>query len=118
MGASLLWRRGNRKTDFVYGLISGAVVGVVGSATLACVLPGLDWLPRLLWGKTSGPAQLGKPLWIALAVASWTLWGALAGFVLGCTSELGGRLLGPVARALAWLCRLCGLKRAAAYFLG
>jgi len=79
IGAGLLWRRGNRKTDLAYGLIAGAVAGLVGSATLACLLPGLDWLPRLIGhkmalGKTTGLAWLWTPLWIVLAAASWTIW--------------------------------------------
>jgi hypothetical protein len=115
-GASLLWRHGNRKTDFVYGLVAGAVAGLVGSATLACFLPWLDWLPRLFWGKTSGPLWLWRPLWIPLAAASWALWGALAGFLGSCAGHAGARILDRVARALAWLSRLCGLRQAAAYF--
>src|SRR5262249_37408584 len=33
MAAGLLWRRGNRRADLVYGLITGAVAGLVASAT-------------------------------------------------------------------------------------
>lgn len=115
-GARLLWRRGNRGTDLVYGFIAGAGAGLVGSASVACLLPWLDWMPRLLEGKMAGVPRLWIPFRIVLALASWTLWGALAGFVLGRVGQQGAWLLSGLAKALAWLCRLCGLKRAAAYF--
>lgn len=118
VGAGLLWRRGTHRTDIIYGLIAGTVAGLVSSATLACLLPELDWLPRWLWVKMPGLARLGMPLWIALAAVSWTIWGALAGFLLGCSGRLGRPILDQLARRLSSLCRFCRLKRAAAYFGG
>jgi hypothetical protein len=126
VAATLLWRRSHRWTDLVSGLIAGAVIGLVGSATLACLLPGLDWLPYLL-----GPKLAGKPiasgmaslawlrivLWIVLALASWAIWGTFIGFVLGHAGQPGARLLRRMAHALAGLFRLCGWKRAADSFL-
>jgi Family of unknown function (DUF5717)N-terminal len=123
--AVILYRRGRRGTDLVYGLIAGGVAGLVGSATAACLVPALDWLPRLLlhrtvaettWSSTTGRAWLGMPLWIALAVVSWACWGILAGFVLGRAGPTGARILSRVANGLARLFRLCGLKRTAARF--
>ena len=120
---SLLWRRGSRGMDLLYGLIAGAVGGMVSSATLACVLPVLDWLPRLLWhaapatntaGVAAGAFWLWMPLWIALAAASWTFWGALVGFLLGRTGQ--HRLLRTLSNVLARVFQLCGLNRASAFF--
>jgi hypothetical protein len=118
--ASLLWRRGHRKTDLAYGLVAGAIAGLVGSATLACLLPGLDWLPRLLWHQVqnaTGPTFLLTPLWIALAAASWAFWGAVVAFALNRSGRFGTRLLSRVTNALGWLFRFCGLKRASAFFV-
>jgi hypothetical protein len=124
-GVVLLWRRGARRTDLAYGLVAGAVAGLVASATLACLLPGLDWLPGLLgrkiaasttWGVTKQVPLIWLPLWIVLALVNWTVWGAVAGFVLGRAGPLGARLLRQAAGVLGWLCRLCGLRRASAYF--
>ncbi|HLJ93189.1 MAG TPA: sulfite exporter TauE/SafE family protein [Gemmataceae bacterium] len=115
-GASLLWKRGQRKTDLVYGLIAGAVAGLVGSATLACFIPALDWLPRFLGSRTSGFPSVRWPAEIVLAAASWAFWGALAGLGLSYAGPRGRSILSGLARLLAWLCRLCRLKRVAAYF--
>ena len=125
-GVSLLSRRGKRGMELIYGLIAGSVAGLVVSASLACLFPELDWLPRLLWHKSiveitwssaTGRSRLGMPLWIALAAVSWGCWGALAGFVLGRAGRTGAGLLSRLASALARLCRFCGLKRTAALFM-
>jgi hypothetical protein len=124
VGVVLLWRRGTRRTDLVYGLIAGAIAGLVASATLACLLPKLDWLPSLFSrvfarsNRATGSALsvVWLPLWIALALVNWTLWGALVGLVLGRAGPPGARLLAQAAGVLRALCRLCGLKRASAFF--
>jgi hypothetical protein len=117
-GAALLYRHGRRTTDLVYGLIAGGVAGLVGSATLGCVVPELDWLPRLVWHRTVAEMTWSSamPVWAALAVVSWACWGGLAGLVLGRAGPTGIRFLRRVANGLARLFRLCGLKRTAARF--
>jgi hypothetical protein len=124
-GFALLWRGGSRKSDAPFGLIAGAVAGLVGSATLACLMPAVDLLPRWLWtaaaeltGNThaKGPVWLWTPVWIATAAACWAALGAAAAFVLGCAGSAGTELLGRVERGLAWVFSVCGLKRAALYF--
>jgi hypothetical protein len=123
-GVVLLWRRGTRRTELGYGLIAGAVAGLVASATLACLLPQLDWLPGFLgrvvarsaWGAKGPFSALWLPLWIALALVNWTIWGALVGLALGRAGPSGARILSQAASVLRWLCRLCGLKRASAFF--
>jgi hypothetical protein len=124
LGALVLWRRGSNKGDVVCGAIVGAVAGLAGSATFACILPGLDLVPRLLWQEFAaavgwteytGSAWLWTPAWIVLALAWWTLLGALVGFVLGIAGSRGARLLGHVGGVLSWVLRLFGLKRTAAY---
>ena len=74
-----------RFTDWPTGLIAGAAAGVAASATVACVLPLLDGLPRLLWPHL--PALLPWPAtlaWVALAALSWTVFGAVGGLLLRC----------------------------------
>jgi len=88
LGLLLTLRRG-RFTDWPSGLIAGAAAGVALSATAACCLPLLDSLPRLLWARVPAlppwPATLA---WVALAAASWTIFGALAGVLLRCGRAL------------------------------
>ncbi len=127
LAAVVLWRRGSRVTDLACGIIAGAAGGLIASATFACLLPGLDLLPRFLWHEVAGagrPGQLAArgtswlwtPVWIALAVATWTLWGALLGFVLGRAGKKGMELLGRVSEYLSWLFAVCGLKGASGFF--
>jgi hypothetical protein len=124
-GFALLWRDGSRRSDAPFGLVAGAVAGLVGSATLACLIPAVDLLPRSLWAtaaeltgnnRAAGPVWLWTPVWIATATASWTAIGAAAGFALACAGPVGTALLGRVERALAWAFSLCGMKRAALFF--
>jgi hypothetical protein len=118
--ATLLWRRGHRWTDLVPGLIAGAVAGLVGGATFACLLPGLDWLPYLLGHQlaalaarsdTVNLAWLWILLWIALAAVSWAIWGAVAGWLLAHAGQPGVWLLRRAAQALAWLKKYVPVSR-------
>jgi len=124
-GAVLLWRRGSRIVDALYGLIAGAMAGLAGSATFACLLPGLDSLPRFLWyqiGKatgllnSSGYGFLWTILWIILATLCWSILGAMAGFVLGSLGRAGAIVLAGLGEFVSRALRLCGMKRAAAHF--
>jgi len=124
-GAVLLWRRGSRIIDALYGLIAGAMAGLAGSATFACLLPGLDSLPRFVWyeiGKatgllnSSGYGFLWTILWIILATVCWAMLGAVAGFVLGSMGRAGATVLAGLGEFVSRALRLCGLKRAAAHF--
>ncbi len=114
-GAILLRRRGSRSTDAVCGLVAGGVAGLAGSATLACFLPALDWLPQLFWHQF--PVGAGAftwfrtLLWIMLAAMSWALLGALFGLVLSLMGPTGTHLLNSLERALLWLYRLCFMPR-------
>jgi hypothetical protein len=86
VGFLLLRRRGGRPADTLGGLIAGAVFGLVGSATLACLLPALDAVPRGLWGllgRPGGPAWVWTPLWVGLAAGWWALVGGAVGWLRG-----------------------------------
>jgi hypothetical protein len=126
LGGVALWRRGHRASDALWGIVAGAVAGLVGSATLACMLPWLDWLPRTLL-KLLQPAAdaseirdavwLWTPLWMALAVACWSVVGATVGFCLQFTGKRGLHLLSRCARPWTWTLDAVGMKRLAAFFL-
>ncbi len=93
VGVVLVWRNGGRLTDLVCGLIAGAVAGLAGSATLACVLVAADALPRwllhaVLGDRAMGPA-LATPLWILTSLVCWLVEGAALGFVLGLLGRAG-----------------------------
>jgi hypothetical protein len=106
-GTVVLWRRGSRWADLPCGAIAGAVAGVLGSATFACLLPILDVVPRLLWhvlrdgvagGGLAESPWIWTPAWMVLA-ALW--WGALGGGVgLLRIAARGGRAA-PAAPPLA-----------------
>jgi hypothetical protein len=125
VGGVLIWKRASRKTDLLFGLIAGAVASVAGSATLACLMPVGDYLPRALWQQLARiPAGTGGPgavwwwtaVWITTAVASWTLLGAGAGLALSGAGRPGTALLARASDILSRILQRCGLKRAARYF--
>jgi hypothetical protein len=123
LGAVWLWRRGGRTADVFCGAVAGAVAGLVGAATIACLWPALDWPPRLVWSALrrtvhdgAGSAWLWTPLWVLTASACWALLGGVAGLALRLAGPAGTRLLARSASPWAWLLGACGLKRAAALF--
>jgi hypothetical protein len=104
LGAAWLRRRGGRPADVLCGALAGAVAGLFGAATLACLWPALDLPPRLVWAALGrlvsgqGTAWLWTPLWVLTAAATWAVIGGVLGLAL--------RLLGAFGR-----------KRAAALFV-
>jgi hypothetical protein len=123
LGIGLVWRSGGRLTDVFCGAVAGAFAGLIGSATLGCLLLVFDALPgALLTRTTSSSAFAAAPalwmlLWMALASACWALLGGGAGFLLSGLGQRGLALLARAAGPLAWLFRQCGFERAAAFFL-
>ena len=53
-GVVLLWRRRSQWSDPFFGGIAGAVAGIAGSASAACLLAVIDGLPRLAWEGLNG----------------------------------------------------------------
>jgi hypothetical protein len=125
LGGVALWKRGQRVSDAFCGIVSGAVAGLLGSATLACLLPWLDWVPRTVLkvmhpvgtGEARDAVWLWTPLWIAIAVGCWGIAGAFAGFCLQLAGKRGTWLLSRIARPWSWTFEIVGLKRVAEFFL-
>jgi hypothetical protein len=119
----LVWRRGGRWTDLFCAVLAGGFAGLVGSATAGCALLLLDAPARAVLGHLagSGPPSVSPrawlPLWVVLACACWALAGAALACVLTALGRGGGQLLAALAAPLAGLLRVCGLNRAAAFFL-
>lgn len=113
VGFLLARRQQSRRTDPLWGLCAGAGAGLAGAATLACLLPVLDSVPRLVWRTVvpaGMPAWLGTGLGVALAAAWWAIAGALGTWVLAHGTTSGKRLAGELQKGLAKLCRRCGLQ--------
>jgi hypothetical protein len=108
----------------VWGTLAGAVAGALASATVACLLPVPDALPRLLWaglgtavhrlGLTASP-WLWTPAWVLLATACWAVLGGTAGSLLRLAGPRGVGVLAAGARPLSSFARSCGLPGVAAY---
>jgi hypothetical protein len=125
LGGVLLWRRGQRLRDLLCGVIAGAVAGLLGSATVACLEPAFDASARALWkglqplATTEGSRNavwLWTPIWIFLAAACWGLAGALLGFILQLAGQRGLHLLRRIARPLSWTFAVVGLRRMSVFF--
>ncbi len=121
VGAYVVWRRGGRPSDLLFGGIAGVAGGLPAAATLACLMVVLDGLPRAIlvalshsgsemsaWGAT--------PLWLAIAAFCWAAYGAGFGYLLCAFGSGGARLLWALASPLAGLCRACGFRGLAALF--
>jgi hypothetical protein len=123
VGVGLVWRRGGRLTDVFCGAVAGAGAGLIGSATLGCLLLVFDALPRALlthvgaFHSWSASPWTCLVVWVALASFCWAVLGAGVGFLLSGLGQWGRQLLEAAARPFAWLCRACGLERTAAFFL-
>jgi hypothetical protein len=99
--------------DLPMGVLAGAVAGLAGCATLACLVLAGDLVPQLLWELTLRSDSAGAgllPVWIVLAVLCWTLLGAGLGLLLSLSEPLRRNVLAPLGQGLAWLCRKSGLK--------
>jgi hypothetical protein len=110
-GVFVVWRRGGG-ADAGWGLLAGAVAGVLISATVACLFLVVEIIPHALasivLGSTSG---FGAWLvWIILALTGWTLIGLALGAALSFLPPLRAGVLLPLQHALAGLCGLCGLR--------
>jgi hypothetical protein len=125
VGGALLWRHGQRLRDLFCGMIAGGVAGLLGSATVACLEPTLDWSARALWGGlqplapaggVANAAWLWTPLWIILAALCWGVIGGLIGLTLQLAGKRGLRFLGQIARPWSWIFSVLGFRRISEFF--
>jgi hypothetical protein len=116
IGAVVLLRKNGLK-DAIWGLLSGAVLGVIVSASLGCLLLLLDLVPGLIWHFTLASQAPGIGLlivWIIISVICWTIMGGIIGFGLKILGPFGRPLLGPIMDTYAGLFRLFGMRGLAA----
>jgi len=111
-----IWRRRESFGDLVWGLIAGTSLGIVVSATLACVVMSAEIPLQAIWG--GGAGLPGLLLWIVVAVLYWASMGAMAGLIFGWLPVTRRTVIEPVKKILAGICRLCRLKGLAAYCAG
>jgi hypothetical protein len=113
----LVWKRGGRGADLFCGAVAGVATGLAVCAILGCSVVLLDEPARLVLGTIAGGAEmsagLATLLWLLTVCGWWVLLGALVGQILAGFGSRGLRNLARLAAPLAWLCRLCGLPRAA-----
>lgn len=108
----LLYRRSGL-ADALWGLVAGLFLGIILSATLACLVLMLDLLPlQILSGLFADrePSLLLLLIWSAAAVVSWALFGALLALVLTLLGPLGQPFLTAVHDVMTQGLRLCGLS--------
>jgi hypothetical protein len=126
IGVGLVWRRGGKATDLFCAAVAGAAAGLAGSATLGCLLLGVDAVPgtlmaRLIASRPEASWWYWLPLWVTLTSLCWALAGAALALVLSVLGwaglSWGPRTLGALTAPAAWLFRACGLERAASFFL-
>jgi hypothetical protein len=111
--------KGGRITDVLTAVVSGGFAGLIASITLACVAPFLDIGPWLVWmalnpvvpSHNRGLAIIWTPVWILLAVVSWTILGAFIGFGLRLVGPFGLELLAALGAPLAWVARVPARRR-------
>lgn len=110
LGAWFLKRHGGTR-DLPWGLIAGAMTGLVASATLACVFLQVDLIPHRIW-EILFPGQGGAGLWfvwIIVAAGSWAALGALIGLAAYLIAPLRLMVVAPMQRLMGGICRACGL---------
>jgi hypothetical protein len=122
LGVALAWKKGD-PLDRAFAALAGAVFGLFGAATLGCLLLVGDALPRAVFSLLGGLAGfvsspwLWTPVWLVLACACWAFLGGGVGLLLCGIGRAGARWLTRAASPFRWLCRLCGLGRAADFFV-
>ena len=117
-GMLLVRQRGGGWQDLHWGLLAGAVGGVIGSATLACMFLLVEAIPHAIWDVIL--SGRGDPVlqfvWLVLSLLVWVGTGLVAGLVLGLIPPLRRAIVEPAQRLLGWLCSCCGMKRLAGFW--
>jgi hypothetical protein len=113
-------RRGLRWLDLTCAAVVGAAVGLLASAGLAWGILVVDRVPLTVWRWVTDlplPAAAGRApgeilaWWLAAAVGSWTVLGAIAALMLVQVSRAVRHVLALLGRGLSDLVRLSGGKR-------
>jgi hypothetical protein len=113
-GVFVMIRRGEGWRDVPWGLIAGAGVGAMASATVGCVLLVTDLIPHWLLGQ-QGDGAVRVMAWMVIALVCWTGAGALLGVLCGYVAPLRRLLVAPLQGLLAGFFRICRLNGLAGY---
>ncbi|MCS7046489.1 MAG: zinc ribbon domain-containing protein [Gemmataceae bacterium] len=110
-GLIACWRRGG-PAEAGWGLVAGAIAGVVASATVACLFLVLEIVPhalaRAVLGNAAGPAAW--LVWVVMALIGWTAIGLAVGLLFALLPPLRAGILLPVQHGVAGICRLFRLN--------
>jgi hypothetical protein len=114
LGAVWMLRHGAAR-ELAWGIIAGIGLGVMGGASLGCVVLLFDLPAYGLWtavcGHSGGPGWL--VLWIMIVTLIWMAWGAALGLLLHAVPVLRHGVLPYAQRPLGALLRRCGLSAVA-----
>ena len=117
-GGFAVVKRGGTIGDVPWGVISGTVVVLCGSATLAAVFLVGELVPHTIWhlaiGTQAGFAYL--LLWIILAIVSWFIIGLVLGIVVPWIGPLRRLLVDPLQAIFAGALRVLGMRTLADYW--
>ena len=95
-----MWRRGG-VFDVPWGFVAGAVAGLVGGATFACIYLVVEMIPQFVWHLITSDS--GGPVawfaWVMLALVWWLGLGTGIGVVCAILPPLRRVVLMP----LQWL---------------
>lgn len=112
----LIWRRRESPGDILWGFIAGTILGIVVSATLACIVVSAEIPLQSIW--VGGTGLSGLLLWIVVAVLYWGGLGAATALVFGWLPVTRRAVIEPAQKLLAGVCRLCRLNGLAAFCAG
>ncbi len=121
VGAYLVWKRRGHWSDVLTGTAAGAMLGVAGAVTVACLVTLLDLGPRLLaalLASSNMAAGVATLFWLVLVLLWWAGLGAAAGSMLPVLGRRGRLALAHFRMPLMVALEALGLRGAAAFLAG
>jgi len=116
IGVVVLWRRGGI-LDVPWGFVAGAVAGLAGGATFACVYLAVEMVPQFAWHLVGDPGGPGGWFgWVLLALIWWLALGVGFGIVCAILPPLRRVVLMPLQRIPSAIFRTAGMTRLADFW--